>query len=72
MNHLLKNTHLQWHDILAFALSTMDKNYLNSLENNNDWLPGKDKLFAAFEQPLDKVNYILLGESPYPRPQSAA
>ena len=28
-------------------------------------------MFAAFAQPLDKVRYVLVGEGPYPREQSA-
>jgi uracil-DNA glycosylase len=28
-------------------------------------------LFAAFSQPLDAVRYVLVGEGPYPRPESA-
>jgi uracil-DNA glycosylase len=28
-------------------------------------------LFAAFAQPLDRVRYVLVGEGPYPRAESA-
>src|SRR5262249_28363736 len=34
-------------------------------------LPGPDNIFNAFSVPMDKVKYVLFGESPYPRPQSA-
>ena len=34
-------------------------------------MPGIDNLFAAFSLPLSDTKYILLGESPYPRPESA-
>ncbi|HBI21825.1 MAG TPA: uracil-DNA glycosylase [Legionella sp.] len=34
-------------------------------------MPGKESLFAAFSMPLSSTRYILLGESPYPRAQSA-
>lgn len=71
MNDLIKNTHPQWHAILQTALASMDTAYLTELVNHTDWLPGIDNLFAAFRQPLDGVRYILLGESPYPRQQSA-
>ncbi|MGC1181919.1 uracil-DNA glycosylase [Legionella sp.] len=52
-------------------METMDKNYLHQLMSQTNWLPGIDRLFAAFSLPLAKTNYILLGESPYPRPASA-
>lgn len=60
-----------WQDCLQNALTTMDTNYLNQLYHSNDWLPGPEKIFNAFSQPVNKVNYILFGESPYPRAQSA-
>ena len=49
----------------------MDPNYLEHLKNNNEWLPGLNNVFAAFSMPLSSTQYILFGESPYPRPQSA-
>ena len=60
-----------WHDCLHFALGQMDPDYLANLQENDDWLPGPDNIFRAFSQPLNKTNYILLGESPYPRKASA-
>ncbi|WP_028389513.1 uracil-DNA glycosylase [Legionella fairfieldensis] len=71
MYNLVQKTHPQWHKILNTALQQMDKNYLLQLQERRDWLPGLKALFAAFSLPLDNTNYILLGESPYPRPQSA-
>lgn len=44
---------------------------MTHLEEKKDWLPGADKLFQAFTLPLSNVRYILFGESPYPRHQSA-
>lgn len=71
MQQIIKRTHPQWHDLLYRALVCMDQNYLAQLERESAWLPGLDKLFAAFGEPLDNLKYILLGESPYPRAQSA-
>lgn len=64
-------THPQWHTLLTTALNCMDQSYLTSLGQTADWLPGWQQLFAAFSQPLANTRYILLGESPYPRLQSA-
>ena len=49
----------------------MDPNYLRALQKNLEWLPGLQSLFAAFNLPLSATRYILLGESPYPRKDSA-
>jgi uracil-DNA glycosylase len=68
---LIESTHPQWHKILTKALQLVDKEYLEQLKNSNNWLPGIANLLAAFSIPLNETNYILLGESPYPRPQSA-
>jgi uracil-DNA glycosylase len=60
-----------WHECLQHALSKIDPEYLKQLTNSNDWLPGRDKIFSAFSLPVDKVEYVLFGESPYPRRESA-
>ncbi len=49
----------------------MDNNYLAQLNQSSAWLPGPEKIFNAFSLPLEKVNYVLFGESPYPRAASA-
>ncbi|MDP3561277.1 MAG: uracil-DNA glycosylase [Legionellaceae bacterium] len=64
-------THPEWHVILKQAIQEMDPDYLQQLKTNNEWLPGKSAIFAAFSMPLSQTRYILLGESPYPREQSA-
>lgn len=71
MEQLIKKTHPQWHAILRQAMSTVDQNYLQHLAADNTWLPGQASLLAAFSLPLDHTKFILLGESPYPRAQSA-
>lgn len=37
----------------------------------DDYLPTEGRLFASFAQPIDAVRYVLVGEGPYPRPESA-
>lgn len=63
--------HSSWRLILEQALDKMDKTYLEFLLSDASWLPGIDKVFNAFTLPFEQVNYILLGESPYPRAASA-
>jgi uracil-DNA glycosylase len=52
------------------ALNAVDPSYLPALAND-EFLPTKGRLFAAFDQPLDRVRYVLVGEGPYPREASA-
>lgn len=63
--------HQQWRDILASALQAVDGDYLERLLADDRWLPGADKLFRAFQRDRQHCRYILFGESPYPRAQSA-
>jgi uracil-DNA glycosylase len=60
-----------WQDCLQKGLDKLDPGYLQHLTQAKDWLPGPDKIFNAFSLPLSQVNYVLLGESPYPRQESA-
>lgn len=66
-----KQIHPEWFDMLNKALQKVDQDYLQQLQSSSTWLPGVEKLFAAFSQPLSSMRYILLGESPYPRATSA-
>jgi uracil-DNA glycosylase len=63
--------HPQWYGILAEALATLDTEYLESLLQDDSWLPGSDQLLAAFRRDRNGVRYLLIGESPYPRRESA-
>ena len=63
--------HPEWRDILNQALATLDPDYLHSLIDDDDWLPGPDHLLAAFRRDRQGVSYLLIGESPYPRRESA-
>lgn len=60
-----------WQKCIEDSLKKMDFNYIKHLEDNKDWLPGPKKIFNAFSLPVNQVNYVLFGESPYPRERSA-
>lgn len=60
-----------WKPIINASLSYVDPYYIQSLQKTSNWLPGLQNLFNAFSIPLANVKYILFGESPYPRAQSA-
>jgi uracil-DNA glycosylase len=71
MQNLIRQAHPEWHKLLEEAFSYMEKDYIEWLQMHSGWLPGNDLVLAAFSLPLSATNYILLGESPYPRAQSA-
>src|SRR3989338_9603487 len=60
-----------WHVCIKQALATMDQRYLNELYCSCHWLPGSQHIFNAFSLPVNKINYVFFGESPYPRAASA-
>ncbi len=67
----LNSTDPSWQPCLQKALEQVDSDYLEKLYNTTHWLPGHEKIFNAFSLPIKKVNYVLFGESPYPRSKSA-
>lgn len=71
MNTLIKQVHPEWDKILTDAITKLSPQYVDYLQTSDLWLPGIQSLFAAFSHPLSSTRYILLGESPYPRAESA-
>lgn len=67
----LSVVHPSWHDCLQKGICKIDPDYLKQLAQSMDWLPGPAKALNAFSLPIHKVNYVLFGESPYPRRESA-
>lgn len=65
------NVHPEWQEILEAAFAEVNTEYLNALQLDNSWLPGIQNIFAAFRRDLSNCQYILFGESPYPRKESA-
>ena len=63
--------HPSWIPYLEKGLQAVDLAYLKKLTQSKNWLPGPASIFNAFSLPLYQVNYVLFGESPYPRKESA-
>jgi len=58
--------------VLENSLGELDSEYLEFLKNDNSYFPDKDNLLNAFKTlPLEKTKYILFGQDPYPRYESA-
>ena len=66
-----KVVHASWLAILEEALQALAPTYIKQLQQTANWLPGAAQIFNAFSHPLENTHYILFGESPYPRAQSA-
>lgn len=69
----LSGADASWRPLLIKGLEAMaaaDPAYLPALAQDN-YLPTEQRLFAAFALPLDRVRYVLVGEGPYPRAESA-
>ena len=69
----LSRAHASWRPLLTEGLQAMmaaDPAYLPALAQDQ-YLPTEQRLFAAFELPLEAVRYVLVGEGPYPRADSA-
>ena len=62
-----------WRPILLTGLEAVARanpDYLPALAADH-YLPTENRLFAAFALPLAEVRYVLVGEGPYPRAESA-
>lgn len=65
--------HPSWHPAICNGLQAMhaaDPDYFANL-CSAEFLPTEGRLFAAFQQPVSNVRYVLIGEGPYPRADSA-
>lgn len=69
----LDRAHASWRPTLLQGLAAMaaaNPAYLPALAAD-DYLPTDARLFAAFALPMEQVRYVLVGEGPYPRAESA-
>ena len=70
----LTKVHSGWVSVLREGLASVERQtpgYFDDLAKD-DFLPTQGRLFAAFSQPIDSVRYVLVGEGPYPRAESAS
>ncbi len=69
----LDRADVSWRPLLIQGLEAMmaaTPDYLPQLAQDQ-YLPTEQRLFAAFALPLNRVKYVLVGEGPYPRADSA-
>ena len=61
-----------WDTILREAFASLETEYQKFLEEDKSYFPTKENFFNAFKTlPKEKVKYILFGQDPYPRKESA-
>ncbi|WP_395012260.1 uracil-DNA glycosylase [Undibacterium sp.] len=62
-----------WHHVLCQGLEAIHTAYPEYLPSliKSEFVPTRHRLFAAFSLPMSSVRYVLVGEGPYPREQSA-
>lgn len=69
----LESVHPSWREILVAGLHAVHQanpTYLLNLQHAS-YLPSQGRLFAAFSRPVEEVKFVLVGEGPYPREESA-
>ena len=68
---MISNTHPSWHKILEKSFASLPKEYQEFIYHDKSYFPDKDNFLNAFKLPLEKTKYILFGQDPYPRYESA-
>jgi len=64
--------HSSWQVLLEEAKASLDSEYKTFLEKDKNYFPTKENYFNAFNTLVkEDVKYILFGQDPYPREQSA-
>ncbi|NOX14810.1 MAG: uracil-DNA glycosylase [Epsilonproteobacteria bacterium] len=64
--------HSSWQSIVQECYDKLDVDYREFLEKDSGYFPSNENFLNAFKTlPLNKTKYILFGQDPYPREQSA-
>ena len=64
--------HPSWQALLSGAYDKLDRTYRDFLEKDREYFPSQTEYLNAFKTlPRHKVKYILFGQDPYPRKESA-
>ncbi len=68
---MIEKTDPSWHKILQTSLEALPKEYQEFLLTDKSYFPDSDNFLNAFKLPLSQTKYILFGQDPYPRKESA-
>ncbi len=65
------NVHPEWLEDISAAYTALDPEYREFIENSS-YIPERSRIFNAFKTlPKSSLRYILFGQDPYPRIESA-
>jgi uracil-DNA glycosylase len=68
----MHTTDRSWHAVLQEAYAAMEESYRTFLEEEKGYFPSRSDYLNAFRTlPRQRVRYILFGQDPYPREESA-
>ena len=68
---MIEKTHPSWHKILEKSFAALPQEYQTFLLHDKSYFPSKENFLNAFKLPLSQTRYILFGQDPYPRVESA-
>ena len=69
----LVGIHPSWYPIVSEAYASLGEGYQTFLSEDRSYFPAKENVLNAFKTlPKEQVKYILFGQDPYPRVQSAS
>jgi len=68
---MIEKTHPSWHAILEKSFGSLPKEYQEFIYHDKSYFPDKENFLNAFTLPLSQTKYILFGQDPYPRKESA-
>ena len=68
---MIAHTHPSWHTILEKAFASLPKEYQAFILSDKSYFPDIDNFLNAFKLSLSQTKYILFGQDPYPRRESA-
>jgi len=68
---MIDKTHPSWHKILKASFEALPEEYQEFIKHDKRYFPDKDNFLNAFKLPLLETKYILFGQDPYPRAESA-
>jgi len=64
--------HHSWSKVIDRAYAALESDYRALLEADNGYFPNRENYLNAFKTlPRERVKYILFGQDPYPREESA-
>lgn len=69
---MTSHIHPSWQPIVSAALEGLTSEYRHFLEEESGYFPDRHNFLNAFKTlPLERTRYILFGQDPYPRRESA-